>query len=334
MSPTRVAIIGYGHIAHYHARATLAAEGMALAAVVGRDPAKRAAFARTYGVTTTYADVDALAADADIDAAIIALPNALHAPAAITLMAAGKHILVEKPMAMNAAEAREMREVAARHARQLMVGHMWRFDREALYLREVIDRGALGDIVKTKGYGVHTHWGPSGWFTDPALAGGGALIDMGVHALDTVRFLLGDPAPLRVYAHITTRHGDYPVDDEGVMMVEWEGGTTSIIESGWWHPHSDGVEAATQLFGTRGYARLFPTSYTTGAGEEALTETPDFPERSEHCDQHIYDGQVAEFGARIGDGVPVVPGPEHGEVIMAICDAAYASSRTRQAVTP
>jgi predicted dehydrogenase len=247
-------------------------------------------------------------------------------------MRAGKHVLCEKPMAMNEAEAREMAAVAAETGRQLMVGHMWRFDREALYLREAVDKGLLGDIVKTKGYGVHQHWGPSGWFTDPDLAGGGALIDMGVHALDTVRFLLGDPDPLRVYATIGTRHGDYAVDDEGVLIVEWSGGTTSIIESGWWHAHMDGVEASTQLFGTRGYGRLFPTSYTTGSGDHAHTETPDFPARTEHCDQHIYDGQVAEFGARILDGAPVVPGPEHGRVIMAICDAAYRSSTEGQAV--
>ena len=333
MTPIRVAMVGYGYIAHYHARAVRAAPGMTLVGVLGRDPGKRAEFAELYGLKKGYAHVEQLAGDAEVDAVVIAWPNALHAPVATAMMRAGKHVLVEKPMAMNAAEARTMADVAARTGRQLMVGHMWRFDREALYLRDVVASGALGDIVKTKGYGVHQGWGPTGWFTDPALAGGGALIDMGVHALDTVRFLLGDPDPIRVYAHISTRHGDYAVDDEGVLVVEWSGGTTSIIESGWWHAHMDGVEASTQLFGTRGYARLFPTTYTTGSGEDVRTETPEFPARADHCDQHIYDGQVAEFGARILDGAPVVPGPEHGHVIMAICDAAYRSSQEGQAVT-
>src|SRR5258705_99739 len=71
----------------------------------------------------------------------------------------------------------------------LMVAHCWRFRDEVRLLRARIAAGELGEIVKTRGYGVHAGWGPSGWFTDPELAGGGALVDMGVHAIDTARFL-------------------------------------------------------------------------------------------------------------------------------------------------
>ena len=333
MTATRVVIAGYGSIAHFHARAVHAEEGMSLHGILGRDPEKCAAFAAQYGAPRCYESLEVLANDPEVDAVINAWPNALHAPVSEALMRAGKHVLVEKPMALNHAEATSMRAVAAETGTQLMVGHMWRFDREAQALREVVARGDLGEIVKTKGYGVHTHWGPDGWFTDPALAGGGALIDMGVHAIDTARYLLGDPEPLRVFAKLATRFGDYEVDDDGLLVIEWSGGTTSIIESGWWHPHSDGVEASTQLFGTKGYARLFPTTWTCGQGEEAQTVAPSFEARDGHCDQHIYDGQVAAFEARIRDGAPVVPGAEHGAVIMAICDAAYQSSREGKAVT-
>jgi predicted dehydrogenase len=301
--------------------------------VLGRDAAKCDAFATQYGAPVRYASVDELARDADVDAVIIAWPNALHAPVAEAMMRAGKHVLVEKPMAMNEAEARSMAAVARDTQRQLMVGHMWRFDREAQALREVVASGALGEIVKTKGYGIHTHWGPEGWFTQPELAGGGALIDMGVHAIDTVRYLLGDPEPVRVFARLGTRFGDYQVDDDGILLIEWSTGTTSLIESGWWHPHADGVEASTQLFGTRGYGRLFPTSWSHGPEDALVSEAPAFPARDEHCDQHIYDGQVVAFAERIRDGALVIPGPEDGRIVMAICDAAYHSSKLGQAVT-
>ena len=332
MTPTRVVIAGYGHIAHNHAQAVLRAEDTILSGVLGRDAAKCDAFAERYSAPKRYTSVDALAQDGDVDAVIIAWPNALHAPVAEAMMRAGKHVLVEKPMAMNEAEARRMQEVARDTGRQLMVGHMWRFDREAQALREVIASGALGDIVKTKGYGVHTHWGPEGWFTQPELAGGGALIDMGVHAIDTVRYLLGDPDPVTVYARLGTRFGEYDVDDDGILVIEWSQGTVSLIESGWWHPHTDGVEAATQLFGTLGYGRLFPTSWSHGPEDNLIVTTPPFPARKEHCDQHIYDGQVVAFAERIRDGAQVVPGPEHGRVVMAICDAAYRSSELGQVV--
>ena len=103
-----------------------------------------------------------------------------------------------------------------------MVAHCWRFHDDVRALRARIAAGELGEIVKTRGYGVHAGWGPSGWFTDPELAGGGALLDMGVHAIDTARFLLGDPALERVCARIATRYGDYEVDDDGMLLIGWD----------------------------------------------------------------------------------------------------------------
>ena len=333
MAPTRVAIIGYGYIADYHARALQRADAATLVGVLGRNAERCVEFASTYDLTMTYTSVEALAADPSVDAVVIAWPNALHAPVAQMMMGAGKHVLVEKPMAMNAIEAEAMKRCAEASGVCLMVGHMWRFDREAQALRSAVATGELGQIVKTKGYGVHTHWGPAGWFTDQSLAGGGALIDMGVHAIDTVRYLLGDPAPLKVYARLSTRFGDYKVDDEGVIIIEWSSGTTSIIESGWWHPHSDGAEASTQLFGTAGYGRLFPTQWHTGTGDDMTVIAPEFPERTEHCDQAIYDAQMSAFIEGIRSGGVINPGAEEGLVVMQICDAAYRSSDLGEVVT-
>ena len=152
-------------------------------------------------------DWEALARDPDIDAAVVATPNALHAPQAIALLEAGRHVLVEKPMATTVAECNAMIEAAQRGGASLMVAHCWRFHPDVQAMRERIASGELGEIVKTRGYGVHAGWGPSGWFADKALAGGGALPDMGVHAIDTVRYLLGDPDPGRVCAVIGTRYG-------------------------------------------------------------------------------------------------------------------------------
>lgn len=329
----RCAIAGYGYIAHAHAKAIAACPDTELVCVMGRDGAKRQAFAEQYGVSRTVESSAELAALDGVDAVVVALPNSLHAPVSIEQMEAGRHVLVEKPMAMNAAEARQMSEIAASRGRRLLVGHQWRFDREAQWLRERVAGGALGEVVKTKGYGIHVNWGPAGWFVDPALAGGGALVDMGVHAIDTVRYLLGDPKPVRVYARIETKYGDYEVDDMGVLVIDWEGGAVSVVESGWWNPWMDGAEASTQLFGTRGYGRLFPTGVTRIEEWKPKAEAVKFPPRADHCDQHTYDGQVAEWARAILEEREPVPGPAHGLAVMAICDAAYASARTGEAVT-
>jgi len=136
----------------------------------------------------------------------------------------GLDAFVEKPMACSVAEAEAMKEQALKEGKVLMVGHMWRFDREVRYLANLVSSEKIGRIFKTTGYGIcriHTNWGPAGWFTQKKLSGGGALVDMGIHAIDTVRFILGDPHPVKVYARIGTYMKDFDVDDTGVLMINY-----------------------------------------------------------------------------------------------------------------
>jgi len=213
------------------------------------------------------------------------------------------------------------------------VAHCWRFDPDVLWLKEQSKR--LGRIIRTKGIGVHTHWGPSGWFTQKEFAGGGAMADMGIHALDTARFLLGDPKPVSVYAKIGTYYKDFDVDDTGVIIVEWDNGATSYIESGWWQPHADGPEAATQLYGTQGFGELFPTHLELPNREEEKIDVIDsgfsFP-RAEHCPQSLYDDQLKYFVECIQKKQTPVSGGLEGLMNMKVVDAAYESSKTGKVV--
>src|SRR6202795_2004351 len=120
-----------------------------------------------------------------------------------------------------------MIEASVAGGASLMVAHCWRFREEVIAMRDRIAAGELGEVVKTRGYGVHAGWGPTGWFIVPELAGGGALVDMGVHAIDTARFLLGDPDVTSVCATIGTRYakGRYVVDDDGIVLIRWSKGT-------------------------------------------------------------------------------------------------------------
>lgn len=221
-----------------------------------------------------------------------------------------------------------------------MVAHCWRFDHEVLWLKDQLDQGCIGNIIRTKGYGVHVHWGPAGWFTQKRFAGGGALADMGIHAIDTARFLLGDPQPVTVYARVGTHYKEFDVDDTGIILVHWDNGVTSYIECGWWQPHADGPEAATQLYGNQGLAHLFPTGLTVptgpaicGVGGSFDRVDPGFPSpREPHCLQTMYDAQMAYFVECTRTGRTPVPGGAEGLVNMRIVDAAYQSSQSGQAV--
>lgn len=332
MENVRFAIAGYGYIAHYHARAIRAAGGE-LVAVVGRNEVKAREFAEIHGAARVEQHLGPLLEDGAIDALVNALPNKFHAPMCNAAVEGGVHVLVEKPMGLDGTQARRMAKVAARNDRRMLVGHMWRYDPQAIWLRDVVASGEIGEVVKTKAYGIHVNWGPAGWFVDPDLAGGGALIDMGVHAIDTTRFVLGDPAPTRVYARLSTRYGDYDVDDLGIIVIDWDDGATSIIESGWWNPHMDGPEASTQVFGTKGYARLFPNELVRGGGGSLQRSEPTFPPRAEHCDQSIYDAQMIAFVESIRTGEEPNASADVGTVVMDICDAAYRSAASGEAIT-
>jgi predicted dehydrogenase len=307
----RVALFGCGWIQDFHARAVRDCGHDVVAVANHREQTARA-FAERHGIARVTTDWPSLVADPGVDAVVIGTPNALHAPQTIASLGAGKHVLVEKPMATSVPECDAMIEASEARGATLMVAHCWRFHDAVRAMRERVASGELGDVVKTRGYGVHVNDGPSGWFLDPDLAGGGALPDMGVHAIDTARYLLGDPDPIRVCAVVGTRYGDYGVDDDAILLISWSQGTNSTVESGWWQPHAEGLEAETEVYGTGGYARIFPR------------EEPS--EDYEHCTQPMYTAQMQEFFDAIAEGRTPRPSGADGRAVLEVVEQAYASA--------
>lgn len=324
----KIAFSGTGYISKIHAQSAKNA-GLDITAVVNHKADSMTEFAKKFNISQQYHTVEEMLRNGNIDALIVSTPNYLHAPQTIAALNAGINVMVEKPMAMNAYEAEQMCNASKKSGALLMVAHCWRFDPDVLWLKQ--QSAKLGKIIRTKGIGVHTHWGPSGWFTKKEFAGGGAMADMGIHALDTARFLLGDPKPVSVYAKIGTYYKNFDVDDTGIIIVEWDNGATSYIESGWWQPHADGPEAATQLYGTLGFGQLFPTKLEVpNANDETQNEINSgfsFP-RKEHCPQSLYDAQMKYFADCIKKKRTPVPGGTEGLMNMKVVDAAYKSSST------
>jgi len=333
MNNLKIALIGAGYIADFHARGIQTIQNAKITAIVAIDINKAKSFALKYGIKDYYTKISNVLKREDINAVIICTPNQFHAPYAIEFLKSGKDVFLEKPMGISTQEGREINKAAKEYNQLVMVGHMWRFDVDTNYVKDIVQSGKLGKIFKTKGYGVHENWGPTGWFTNKRLAGGGALADMGVHAIDTIRYILGDPKPAKVYARISTHFGDYDVDDTGIIIITWNNGIESIIESGWWHPHMDGPEAGSGIWGTKGYANLFPTFLKITTGEDSFKKiVPDLPERKDHCDQVIYTKQVEYFINCIKTRQQPSPGLIEGQIVLDIVDAAYKSSETGEVV--
>lgn len=332
MEQVRVALIGAGYIAGYHVHALRELEGVKINVVCDHTEEVAEEFADRNDIPETCTVALDLAKRPDIDAVVLCLPNRFHAGSAIAFMESGKDVFIEKPMAVTVQEGRDVIVASAEFNRLVMVGHMWRFDVETQYIHDVVQSEQIGKVVKTRGYGIHENWGPSGWFVRKDYAGGGALADMGVHAIDTIRYILGDPEPKQVYAQIGTHYGDYDVDDTGLVVITWDNDVTSVIESGWWHPHVDGPEAASRIWGTKGYASLFPTKVKIVNGERIEEMTESFPNREEHCAQAMYTRQMAHFIDCVRTRSQPVPGLAEGQTVLRIVEAAYESSEAGEVV--
>ena len=225
----RVALAGYGVAgAHFHAPLIDATRGLALEAVVTRDP-ERAAHARARHPDVHVAEsVDEALATAP-DVLVVATPNRFHAEAALAAIAAGVAVVVDKPLAVTAAQARDAVEAARAAGVPLTVFHNRRWDGDFLTVRRLRDDGDLGDILRFESR--FERWRPEpkpGWreTADPA-AGGGVLLDLGPHLVDQALQLFGPP--VRVHAEVTTRRAGAHTDDDAFLALEHAGGAISHL---------------------------------------------------------------------------------------------------------
>ncbi len=186
-------LVGTGNIAKLMAKAVAADERATLANVVTRDPAKGAAFAAEYGVAAHSTSLEQLLADAAVDVVYISTPNVLHAPQAIAALQAGKHVLVEKPMALSLAEGEGMVAAARAAGRQLGLGFHLRYHPAHRELRRRVRSGEVGEVTYVRAeWGSNTPLTPDLWHGDPVQARFGSMSGIGVHLLDLVRWLIDD----------------------------------------------------------------------------------------------------------------------------------------------
>lgn len=285
--------------------------------------------AQRSGIHRTYNDFGQMARDETIDAVVIGLPNYLHAPCTIAMLGAGKHVLCEKPMAMSVAEAEAMAEAAQSTGRVLMIGHMWRYDGETRWLRGVMDSGILGTVFKVKAHAISMDPrlpGKNSWFLDRGYAGGGSFADMGVHAVDLISFLFHDSIePLSLNAQRGNFFCPADVEDTANAMIDYDNGVTGMIETGWYHNYADGPEGSVEVFGTRGYARTFPTELYCNMSGTWGRYKPEMPPRSQQCDLPMYQAQMDHFiDCVLGDAWPE-PDALQGRRSMVVLEAAYRS---------
>jgi UDP-N-acetyl-2-amino-2-deoxyglucuronate dehydrogenase len=338
-----IAVAGAGVAARYHAQAIARAPGARLAAVCRADPARAGEAEAEFGVPceTRY---EALLARADVDAVCLCTPSGAHAAQAVAAARAGKHVLVEKPMALSVADADRMIDAARQVGTRLGVTFQRRTEPAYVDLRRALREGELGKPVlgavtipylRTQEYYESAEWRGT-WAHD----GGGALMNQGIHLVDLLLWLMGDVE--EVEARMTTASHGIEVEDTLVATVRFTGGALGSI--GATTCAAPGFPHRLEVYGTRGgvqiegdaitrwetagrpggpRATIAPGSAAAGAGASATRISGTAHERL-----------IADFVAAIRDGrPPLVPG-EEGRRSLALVLAIYEAARTGRAARP
>lgn len=336
MEKTKVAILGAGFIANIHVesykRFVPEAE---IVALYTRDKKKAEAFALQHNIPNYYDNLDDIIQNSGCEVIDICLPNFLHCEAALKAAATGKHIIIEKPLAVTLEQADKMIAACKKAGVKLMYAEELCFAPKYERARQMVNEGAVGDVYMLKQSEKHS--GPhSDWFYDIDLSGGGVLMDMGCHAIAWFRWMLKNAKVKSVYASMSTvlHTGRTKGEDNAIVIVEFENGVTAVAESSW--AKHGGMDDKSEVYGSGGviYADLFmgnaSLAYSKSGYGYALEKADTtvgwtFPIFEEAFNQG-YPHELKHFIECVQQNKePLVTG-EDGRAVLEIIYAAYASA--------
>lgn len=357
MEKVRIGVIGCGGIAntkHMPAeKRNPAAELVAFCDIIE----ERAVKAREdFGTPecAVYTDYRQLLQDKSIDAVLVLTPNNAHCRITVDALDAGKHVLCEKPMAMNYAEAKEMLAARDRSGKVLTIGYQNRFRPDSLYLKKVADEGMFGDVYYAEAIAIRRRAVPTwGVFIDKEKQGGGPLIDIGTHALDLTLFMMNNYEPaycvgktfhkLNAQRDTGNAWGDWDVEkftaeDSAFGFVVMKNGAVIYLKSSWALNMADPIEAVTTICGDKAGADMLDglRINTVLAGKQVMIR-PDLRGGSVAFFEGSAGGnpedlEAATFTSAILRGTPLYVTADQAAVVTRILEGIYESERTGKPV--
>jgi predicted dehydrogenase len=352
-SKIKIGIIGTGSISHFHIQGYHCLENVEVIAVCDINENRAREFADKYGVKQVFTDYHEMLRLPELDAVSVCTWNNSHAPITIAALKAGKHVLCEKPPAMNVKEAAEMVEIAARAREEsgklLMIGFVRRFGKNTGIMMDFIKKGYLGEIYYAKTSCVRRCGNPGGWFADRKRSGGGPLIDLGVHMIDLSRFLMGKPKAVAVSGAVFNKIGlrdnikafnryrpadlgEYcDVEDMAVAMIRFDNRAVLQVETSFSQNIKED-QLSLELYGSKAGARMEPKLEIYTEMEDYLVDiTPTFSEGANPFETN-FQIETAHFIDCIVNYTQCLNPAEDGLELMKILDAIYESAATGREV--
>jgi predicted dehydrogenase len=345
-SSFNIAVFGAGAIGLDHIGSFQQHPAAKVLAIVDTSPDRASEAAKLFGVSIFTSDYREILARDDVDIVSIALPNCLHASVALEALKAGKHVMIDKPMATNARDAAKLVAEAKKRRVLLMVGQNNRFTPDVQTLKQLVLKGVLGDVYHAKSAWTRRSGIPriGSWFTQKKFAGGGSTYDIGVHALDRCLFLMGEFDAVAVSGQTYAKFGPrglgegtwgrsevdpkkpFDVEDMSVALIKLKSGRTILLETSWAGHQPFADFNGTQLYGTEAGAlmpnlQLFRKTEHGYSTESVSTTTP-----------LVNPNRMAHFiDCLLGKAEPYVK-PSESLAVQKILDAIYASSASGREV--
>jgi len=333
----RLGIVGLG-VGRWHIEQYLKHPAARIQAICDRDQALARKVAEEFDVPQVFSDFEEFEALAEIDAATLAVPNFLHRPMTLACLDRGLHVLCEKPMAMDTAEALEMRARVRKTGLKFMIHYNQRFRPEHQYFKKLIEDGELGDVYYGSAGWRRMRGMPrfGGWFSQKKMSGGGPLIDLGVHMLDLSRWLVGSPKAVTVsastYSHIAqsiarAEEKEFDVEDLASALIRFDNGSSLVLEVSWALNFEEREKVYLELSGTKGglsnvtydYKETNTCIFREENGAMVKSVPLKYPPTFENAQQHF-------INCILEDRQPG-PGADDGVETMRILDAIYESAR-------
>lgn len=343
-TPLKVGIVGSG-IGRLHIQSYRLLPQVEVVALCDVDEVRLEEIGQRYNIPRRYTAFQALFESGEIEAVSICLPNSLHAPVSIAALEAGLHVLCEKPLAESVTAGEKVIEAAAKAPGMFMMCYNRRYRADIRWIKSLLDEGTLGQIYQIKAGWIRETGIPSGWFTAKEISGGGPLVDLGVHILDAVMWLLDYPTPLTVSGAVQTKFGprqaktwqarsgqgaNFTVEDSATAFIRLSGEISLTLETSWASHARPGMDDIfITLLGTEGSVELYVpnyasentlTFYTEINGVPVVTRPAVSGAKSDH------DYAIAEFVQCILENKLPTATAEHGLTALKIVEAIYASA--------
>lgn len=297
-------------------------------AIASRSEDKAKQTAEKFGIPQAYGSYEAILADDSIDAVYIPLPNNLHKEWTIRAAEAGKHILCEKPFAMNASEAEQMVEACEKHGVKLAEAFMYRHHPRYAKIKEIIASGEIGTIRGIHGAFTFNSSANTTNFRNDQSMGGGAIYDIGVYPISAARMVLGqEPEAATVHAFFSPEHGG--VDMMASGLLEFAGGVGLTFDCAMWAAGRNTLE----VLGTEGRIEL-PSAYVCPPDAPSVFYVTVKGQRREEQLEAVnqYSLQADDLAASVLEGAPLAFASTDAVLNMRVIDACLESARSRSRI--